>query len=158
MTKDLRVNNNNMYVIGGTMTVGPDEASALLNDYTLNVDGTVSARNIVLLSDERFKNILGKISLEKAAEDMLKLNIVKYNFIDRQNDKKEYIGMIAQQVKKIINECVDINKSSYFTSNGIIKIDDLHSLNYISIISYLIAAIQNSQNELIELEQILNKL
>jgi hypothetical protein len=66
--------------------------------------------------------------------------------------------MIAQQVKKVINDCVDINKSSYFTPNGIIKIDDLHSLNYISIISYLIAAIQNSQNELIELEQILNKL
>jgi hypothetical protein len=158
MKRDLRVTQHDSYVLGGTLTVGPNEESALLNDYTVNVDGTVSARNIVLLSDERFKNILGKISLEKAAEDMLKLNIVKYNFIDRQNDKKEYIGMIAQQVKKVINDCVDINKSSYFTPNGIIKIDDLHSLNYISIISYLIAAIQNSQNELIELEKILNKL
>jgi dihydroorotate dehydrogenase len=124
----------------------------------VNVDGTVSARNIILLSDERFKNVLNKISLEKAEEEMLKLNIVKYKFKDRPDDEREYIGMIAQEVKKVISDAVDINKSSYVTSNGVITVNDLHSLNYTSIISYLIAAIQKSQNELIELEQILNNL
>jgi hypothetical protein len=158
MTKNLRVTNHNAYVLGGTLTIGPNEESALLNDYSVNVDGTVSARNIILLSDERFKNVLNKISLEKAEEEMLKLNIVKYKFKDRPDDEREYIGMIAQEVKKVISDAVDINKSSYVTSNGVITVNDLHSLNYTSIISYLIAAIQKSQNELIELEQILNNL
>ena len=157
MTRNLRVTNNDGYVLGGTLTIGPDEASALLNDYSVNVDGTVSARNIILLSDERFKNVLNKISVEKAAEDISKLEIVKYKFKDR-SDEREYIGMIAQQVKKIISDTVDINDSSYVTENGVITVNDLHSLNYTSIISYLIAANQNVQNELLELEKILNDL
>jgi hypothetical protein len=152
MTKDLRVNNNDAYVIGGTMTVGPDEASALLNDYTLNVDGTVSARNIVLLSDERFKNVTGYLDKEDAFNKINQIPIVKYKFKDRLEDEREYIGMIAQQVKEIINEAVDINTSTYETPEGTIDIEDIYSINYTTIISYLIAAFQftNSKINLIE--------
>jgi hypothetical protein len=152
MTKDLRVNNNNMYVIGGTMTVGPDEESALLNDYTLNVDGTVSARNIVLLSDERFKNIIGNLDKEDAFNKINQIPIVKYKFKDRLEDEREYTGMIAQQLKEIINEAVDINKSTYETSEGIINIEDIYSINYTTIISYLIAAYQHTKIKVNELK------
>jgi hypothetical protein len=89
---------------------------------------------------------------------MSKLEIIKYKFKDRPDNEREYIGMIAQQVKKIISDTVDINKSSYVTANGVIAVNDLHSLNYTSIISYLIAANQDVQNELLELEKILNNL
>jgi hypothetical protein len=152
MTKDLRVNNNNMYVIGGTMTIGPNETSALLNDYSLNVDGTLSARNIVLLSDERFKNVIGKLDKEEAFNKINQISIVKYKFKDQPDDKKEYTGMIAQEVKKIIDEAVDINTSTYETPEGIINIEDIYSINYTTIISYLIAAYQHAKIKVNELK------
>ena len=153
MTKDLRVNNNNAYVLGGTFTIGPYETSALLNDYTFNVDGTISARNIVILSDERFKNIIGKINNKEAFDKVNELKIVKYKFKDRPDDEREFIGMIAQQVKNVINEAVEINTSTYETSQGIINIEDTYSINYTAIVSYLISSYQYTNTRLNLLEE-----
>jgi hypothetical protein len=152
MTKDLRVNNSNAYVLGGTFTVGPDEASALLNDYSFNVDGTVSARNIVLLSDERFKNILDKQDNNDSFNKINQLKIIKYKFKDRPDDDRVYTGMIAQQVKEVIDDAVDINSSTYQTDQGIINVNDVYSINYTSIISYLISSFQYTNNKLNLLE------
>jgi hypothetical protein len=152
MKRDLRVTQHDGYVLGGTLTIGPNEESALLNDYTVNVDGTVSARNIVLLSDERFKNITGYLDKEDAFNKINQIPIVKYKFKDRLEDEREYIGMIAQQVKEIINEAVDINTSTYETPDGIIDIEDIYSINYTTIISYLIAAYQHTKIKVNELK------
>ena len=153
MSKDLRVNNHNAYVLGGTMTVGPNEISSLLNDYTFNVDGTVSARNIVLLSDGRFKNIFDTQNDNEAFDKINKLKIIKYKFKDRPDDQREYTGMIAQQVKDIIEDAVDINTSSYETDEGIINIDNIYSINYTSIVSYLISTLQFTNIKLKLLEE-----
>ena len=153
MTKDLRVNNHSAYVLGGTLTVGPDEASGLLNDYTANIDGTLSARNIVLLSDERFKNVIGDIDRKEAYDDINKLKIIKYKFKDRPDDDRIYTGMIAQQVREIINNAVDINTSTYETPEGIINIKDTYSINYTTIISYLISSLQYTNLKLNLLEE-----
>jgi hypothetical protein len=153
MTKDLRVNNHSAYILGGTLTVGPDEASGLLNDYTANIDGTVSARNIVLLSDERFKNVIGDIDRKEAYDDVNKLKIIKYKFKDRPDDDRIYTGMIAQQVREIINNAVDINTSTYETPEGIINIKDTYSINYTTIISYLISSLQYTNLKLNLLEE-----
>jgi hypothetical protein len=152
MSKDLRVNNSNGYVLGGTFTIGPDEASALLNDYTFNVDGTVSARNIVLLSDERFKNILDKQDSNDSFNKINQLKIIKYKFKDRPDDDRVYTGMIAQQVKEVIDDVVDINSSTYQTDQGIINVNDIYSINYTSIISYVISSFQYTNNKLNLLE------
>jgi hypothetical protein len=152
MTKDLRVTNSDAFVLGGTLTVGPDAASALLNDYDLNVDGTISARNIVLLSDQRFKTILGPVSGEESFNKLLLLEIVKYKYKDRPNDNREFVGMIAQQVQNIFPNAVDVNSSSYETPDGIIAIDDVYSINYPTVISYLISAIQHTQQRIQSLE------
>jgi hypothetical protein len=154
MSKDLRVNNSDAYVLGGTLTIGPDTASSLLNDYTVNVDGTTSAKNILLLSDERFKDIIEELSPEEANEKIQKLQIVKYKYKDRENDKI-HTGMIAQQVKEIIEDVVDINSSKYVINNGeeTIEVKDVHSIDYNSIISYLLAALQYNISKVEELEK-----
>jgi hypothetical protein len=152
MTKDLRVNNSNAYVLGGTMTIGPDDTSALLNDYTFNVDGTVSARNIVLLSDERFKNIVEHQDKKESFDKINKLKIIKYKFKDRPDDTREYTGMIAQQVKKVIDDAVDINSSTYETAEGEIFIDNIYSIDYTAIMSYLISSYQYINDKLNTLE------
>ena len=158
MTKDLRVNNHNAYVLGGTLTVGPNEISSLLNDYSLNIDGTLSARNIVLLSDGRFKNILGDVNKKKSKEDIEKINIVKYKFKDRPDDKRIYTGIIAQDLSNIMSDVVDINKSTYITDNGNINIDNLYSINYTSLLGYLISAIQYNQTRIEKLELLLDSI
>jgi len=158
MSKDLRVNNNDAYVLGGTMTVGPDTASALLNDYTFNVDGTISARNIVLLSDERFKNVISKQDTNDAFDKINKVNIVKYQFKDRPDDDREFVGMIAQQVKQVIDDAVDINSSTYENSDGNIYIDNLYSINYTTIMAYLISAYQHTNDKLDYLENLVKNV
>ena len=152
MSKDLRVNNHNAYVLGGTMTVGPNEISSLLNDYTFNVDGTVSARNIVLLSDGRFKNIFDTQNDNEAFDKINKLKIIKYKFKDRPDDQREYTGMIAQQVKDVIEDTVDINSSTYQTQEGEILVENTLSINYTSIMAYLISSYQYTNNKLNILE------
>jgi hypothetical protein len=158
MAKDLRVNDSNMYVLGGTLTVGPTELSSLLNDYTLNVDGTVSARNIVLLSDERFKNVIGGVSKKQSRDNINKINVVKYKFKDRPDDDRIYTGIIAQDLNNIIDDAVDINTSKYITSNGEINVDSLYSINYSSLLGYLISAIQYNQKRINKLETLLDSI
>jgi len=162
MSKDLRVNNHDAYVLGGTLTIGPDIASSLLNDYSVNVDGTTSAKNIVLLSDERFKDIIEELSPEDANEKIQKLQIVKYNYIDRENDKT-HTGMIAQKVKEVIDDVVDINNSNYVINNGeedevSFEVKDVHSIDYNSVISYLLAALQYNISKIESLENMLDTL
>jgi hypothetical protein len=158
MSKDLRVNNHDMYVLGGTLTVGPDETSSLLNNYELNIDGTLSARNIVLLSDERFKNVIGGVDSKTSKENIEKINIVKYKFNDRPDDNRIYTGIIAQNLANIMKDIVDINKSIYKTPNGDIDVDNLYSINYTSLLGYLISAIQYNQKRIKNLEKLLDSV
>jgi hypothetical protein len=153
MTKDLRVTNANGYIIGGTMTIGPDEASSLLNNYSLNVDGTVSCRNVVTLSDKRFKDVLGNISDKDSYENISKLNIINYKYIDRPDDDRVYTGMVAQDVYDIFNDAVDINSSTYISPDGTIEIPDIYSIKYNVINAYLISAFKQSQKYIKNLEE-----
>jgi len=156
MTKDLRVNNNNAYVIGGKMTVGPSVSSGLLNDYDLNVDGILFANNVVLLSDERIKNIIDdNFNDEEAYDKLNELQVVKFNYKNTQNINNT-VGLIAQQVKKVIKDAVDINYSKCITNDGEIDITDLHSIDYTTIISYIISSIKYTNNKIQELEKKLN--
>ena len=158
MTKDLRVTNANGYVIGGNMTIGPDEASSLLNDYSLNVDGIISCRNIVTLSDERFKNITGDISNNDSYDIISKLKIIKYTYTDKNKDDKEHTGLIAQEVHKILPDAVDIKKSKYLKNDDVMIIPDIYSIDYNVLLSHLISAFQLSQKEINLLKEEINKL
>jgi hypothetical protein len=159
MTKDLRVNNHDAYVIGGKMTVGPSSSSGLLNDYDLNVDGILFANNVVLLSDERIKNIIDyEFNDEDAYNKLNELKVSKFNYKNSKN-KNDTIGLIAQQVEKIIKDAVDINSSKYITDDGEINITDLYSVDYTTIISYIISSIKHTSKKINELEmKIISKI
>jgi len=157
MVKDLRVTNANGYVIGGTMTIGPDETSSLLNNYSLNVDGTISCRNVVTLSDKRFKNVVGDVSDRETYDKMDNINIIKYKYIDRKDDRI-YSGMIAQDVYNVFEDAVDIKSSTYMNNEGNIEIPDVYSIRYNVIISYLISAFKGAKKEINLLKEELDQL
>ena len=158
MTKDLRVTNANGYVLGGTMTIGPDETSSLLNNYSLNVDGTVSCRNVVTLSDKRFKEVVGDVSDKESYEKISKLNIINYKYIDRKEDDRIYAGMIAQDVYNIFDNAIDIRSSTYMNNEGTIEIPDIYSIKYNVINAYLISAFKYSQQYINKIENECNSL
>jgi len=158
MTRDLRVTNSNGYVIGGTMTIGPDETSSLLNNYSLNVDGTVSCRNVVTLSDKRFKEVVGDVSDEETYNRIDNINIIKYKYIDRNNDNRIYSGMIAQDVYNVFDDAVDIRSSTYMNNEGNIEIPDVYSIRYNVILSYLISAFKGAKKEINLLKEELKQL
>lgn len=151
MSKDLRVSNSNAYVLGGTMTIGPDEASSLLNDYTLNVDGTVSAKSLVILSDKRYKNVLETVNDKDSYDKFKNLEIVKYSY--KTDASKEYVGLIAQDVKNVYDDVVEISTSRFTnTDEDVIEVDNTYSINYNSLIARLISVVKHSQNKIEDLE------
>ena len=155
MTKDLRVTNANGYILGGTMTIGPDETSALLNNYSLNVDGTISCRNVVTLSDKRFKQIIDNVSDKESYDKLDNINIIRFKYIDRKDDRI-YAGMIAQDVHAVFDDAVDIKNSTYMNNEGTLEIPDVYSIRYNVIISYLISAFKGSKKELKSLKEEVN--
>jgi hypothetical protein len=57
-----------------------------------------------------------------------------------------------------MKDVVDINKSTYITPNGDVNIDDLYSINYTSLLGYLISAIQYNQQRIKKLEVLLDSV
>ena len=56
-------------------------------------------------------------------------------------------------IREIIKNAVDINTSTYETPEGIINIKDTYSINYTTIISYLISSLQYTNLKLNLLEE-----
>jgi hypothetical protein len=105
-----------------------------------------------LLSDERIKNIIDyEFNDEDAYNKLNELKVSKFNYKNSKN-KNDTIGLIAQQVEKIIKDAVDINSSKYITDDGEINITDLYSVDYTTIISYIISSIKHTSKKINELE------
>lgn len=90
-------------------------------------------------SDERLKNITGNI--ENAIDTLKQLRAVKYTW-KKDTSNKVNIGLIAQDVIKVLPEIVDIQE------------DEMNTLGvkYTELVPVLIAAIQELSNELNELK------
>ena len=71
---------------------------------------TASAR--ILYSDARMKDIKGKY--ERGLDEILKIKPVTYLLKDEQSDSKRHVGVIAQDLKKIIPEAVVVENSGYY--------------------------------------------
>ena len=81
------------------------------NTYTLNANGEVLVQTGVLsngyvtaLSDIRKKNVIEDIELDVNAIALARL--IRFTWKDRKFDKKEHVGGIAQEWKKILPESV----------------------------------------------------
>ena len=80
---------------------------------------------------------------------MLKLNPVEYNWKEGYRKNKKEIGLIAQEVEKIIPEVVRENER--------LNDDTLYKqVDYEHLVSTLIGAVQEQQKQIDELKSIIN--
>jgi hypothetical protein len=110
------------------------------------VDGNIYiSGNIVSLSDNRYKTNI-KI-IEDAMDKINNLRGVYYDYKDVNiGDNRRQIGMIAQEVEKVIPEAVYSTK------------DDIKSLSYDRIIGLLIEGMKEMSRQINNLDEKLSKL
>ena len=101
--------------------------------------GTLSATIFTSLSDKTQKTNIKPI--EKSIELVKQLEGVRYDWI---NNQKPSIGVIAQDIEKVLPEVVETNN------------DGLKSVSYGNIVGVLIEAIKEQQVRIEELERKLN--
>ena len=97
---------------------------------------TLNATSWTANSDERLKNINGIV--ENALDKLCTLRAVNYSWKE-DNTNKEYIGLIAQDVQKVLPEVVDINENDEMKTLGV---------RYTELIPVLVKAIQELKAEI----------
>jgi hypothetical protein len=110
--------------------------------------GTVSG-SWTVSADERFKKNIE--DLDRSIGDVIKLQPVKYElkreeFPDKNFERGEKIGLIAQEVEIIIPQLVNTDKDGY------------KSIDYSKLSVLLIEAVKEQQNEIEELKKIISEL
>ena len=134
--------------IDSTGQVGIGTSSPM---YTLHVNGSVAGTSAYInLSDERYKKDI--LPIENALDKVLSLNGVTFNwdkgFNPRVNlDNNNHIGLIAQEVEKIIPQAVST------ASDG----EKTKSVAYSDLVPVLIEAIKEQQKQIEELKKLINK-
>lgn len=104
----------------------------------LYVNGDLHVAAVIYnTSDERLKNEIKTIDKD-LYNNILNISPKKYSFKDDEN-KKEHYGFIAQDVEKVYPELI-VNEMN---NNG----DEMKSINYIELIPFLVAKIQDLQKE-----------
>ena len=120
---------------GSVSTVNVSSTKLIFNPST----GTLSATQFTSLSDQTQKTNVR--SIENPVEITKQLNGVRFDWID---NNKPSLGLIAQEVEKVLPELVETN------SEGI------KSVSYSNMVGLLIEAIKEQQVRIEELERKLN--
>ena len=107
----------------------------------LMFEGRFRPRQINLTSDNRAKEVLGKVTSEQLAS-LEKLEGVKYRYHD---DSDMQYGFIAQEVRKHFPELVHEDEEGFL------------SLDYISLIAILLEKTKDQEKRLSRLERIIEK-
>jgi len=125
ITGNISGSNNATFL--NTVTVGQSTTPALnLSGYQLNINGNMGLTgNIFTISDETLKTNVK--TYNNALDRIINCRGVTFNYIN--NFDKINIGVIAQEIEKIIPEVVE-------TNNGI------KNVNYLALIGVLIEAIK----------------
>lgn len=122
---------NNKVVIGNV--ISSFDGLPMITEYPLNVYGNIGITgNLFTTSDEKIKTNIKTI--DNALDKIINCRGVSFNYIDNSN--KEQIGVIAQEIEKIIPEIVETNNNGF------------KNVNYLSIIGYLIEAIKDLNNKI----------
>ena len=112
--------------IGYWMTItsgGAVGINTVTPDATLSVDGTADkpgGGSWGTYSDRRLKNLDGNFSSGLA--EIIKIKPVRYRYKDDNamgiQDREEHVGLVAQDVQKVIPEAVTENKKGYLLVNN----------------------------------------
>jgi len=138
-----------VYLVNGGGTVGIGS----INSYGYKLFCAGSAAKIgggswTNPSDKNLKDINGNFN--HGINELLQLSPVVYNYKTNNElnlpSDQEYIGLIAQEVQKVIPEAVEIMESGYL------------AVNNDPIIWTMLNAIKEQQKEIEKLKEIINKL
>lgn len=109
----------------------------------LHVEGNVCASNVSCFSSRRWKTNIQ--TFEGALDKVQRLRGVSY---DWKEDGKHHIGLIAEEVGKVIPEIVT------YEENG----EDARALDYSRLVAVLIEAVKEQQKQIDELKAIVKSL
>lgn len=117
----------------------------------LNLDntGVLSVTSLIETSDVRTKENIKDAEINNSIYKINKLNVKNYNYISDVN-KKNKIGLIAQEVLDIMPEIVYISKTE--------DIEDFHQIHYTGIVPHLINCTKDIYTKLEEINKKLNAL
>lgn len=121
----------------GRLVISLVNNGSLTSAMQLNSYGTLRVQQITELSDERIKENIHPCNNSELFDKIMEITIKKFNM---KNDKSNCTGVIAQELKRIIPEAVDI-----FEYNSI---KDFHSIKTKEILYTLIGAFQHLVEEL----------
>ena len=121
----------------GSLGVGVDESTETLS-YRVDVSGSIRASGtVVQSSDERLKSNIEVV--DNALEKINKVEGVYFNWNEGISDRQ--VGVIAQQVQKVLPEVVSEDEKGYL------------NVSYASIVPVLIEAVKEQNIKLAELEK-----
>jgi lysophospholipase L1-like esterase len=134
---------------------GPDTAStsafAVVNSASTtefsvldNGNATLSG-NLIQNSDERLKTNISDLDGSSSLAEINALNPVTFNWIDPDKSSVPQFGFIAQQVQSVFPNLISTTSPTALTPDGTL------SLNYIDLISPIVAAIQELDKEITSL-------
>eukprot|EP00960_Hanusia_phi_P061844 764955-Hanusia_phi.AAC.2 len=129
--------NNASVVINADAPIMNVSASGIIPAFYVankgNVKGILYDDNIAAYSDSRLKKNLEKI--DNALEKVNALNGYYYNKVDDSSEERRHVGLIAQEVERILPEVVS-------------EFNGLKSISYPNIIALLIEAIKEITNKI----------
>ena len=122
------------------------EDMRLTNTGNLDVEGDVTAYSTVVASDERLKDDV--VTIENAVDKVSKLRGVEFVWNKGKREGKQDIGVIAQEVEKVLPEVV-IEKELPLMEEG----TTYKTVDYPKLTAVLIEAIKEQQKEIEQLKK-----
>jgi hypothetical protein len=111
---------------------------------TLANNGVITCTSMVETSDMRVKESIQETISQQSLDKILKVNVKTYNF-KKDQEKRNYTGIIAQELKEILPEAVLISQKD--------ELDDFHSIHYTQLIPHLINCVKVLYKELKDLQK-----
>ena len=120
---------------------------ATTTEFIVNNNGSaVLAGTLTQNSDQRLKTNIQDLDASSSLAEINALNPVTFNWIDPSEGTTPQLGFIAQQVQQVFPTLVSTTSATALTPDGTL------GLNYIDLISPIVAAIQGLSSEIASLE------
>jgi Chaperone of endosialidase len=122
----------------------------LINDGTVNTVATLSpagvftATTLSETSDVRMKENILDVEPAYSLSKILDVSIKEYNYTF-ENKEKRHTGVLAQSIKQILPQVVQIEKAH--------GLDDFHSVQYTGLVPHLINCVKELYKEIEELKK-----
>ena len=150
-----------IYVSGNTMILGVGDGVSARQYQNLNTFKPMSASAFVNQSSKLVKENIKPID-DNIAYKLLELRVVSFDYIEAVGGVKGKTGLIAEEVQKILPDCVDVPDDyneemvKYNLSKG--NPVNVLGIDYSHFIPYLIKLVQIQQEEINELKELVKTL